>query len=176
MTNQAKVTSVDALDALRASLIIFLSKARRSLDDAGDQLRRTRLWLQHDMRTHWENEVRKCRRVLEAAEQELFSAKLSSLRDDVSFQQNAVRKAKHALAHAEEKLRNVKMWNRNYEGVADPMAKRLEGLRQFLDFDLPKGIAFLVQAQRTLEEYAESPAPSNLPSVAPATTEEPPSV
>jgi hypothetical protein len=176
MSNQAKVTSVDALDNLRAGLIIFLSKARRSLDDSGDELRRMRLWLQHDMRTKWENEERKCRRVLEAAEQELFSAKLSGLRDDVSFQQNAVRKAKHALAHAEEKLRNVKTWNRNYEAVADPLAKRLEGLRQFLDYDLPKGIAYLVQAQRTLEDYAETHAPLSPPPTDAMPPTEPPSV
>src|SRR5687768_10917158 len=113
MSNQARVSSVEALDAFRANLIVFLSKSRRCLDDAGDELRRTRLWLQHDQRVHWENQVRKSRRVLEAAEQELFSAKLSDLRDNVSFQQNAVRKAKAALAHAEERLRNVKAWTRN---------------------------------------------------------------
>ncbi len=174
MSNQAKVTSVEALDTLRASLIIFLTKARRSLDDAGDELRRMRLWLQHDMRTRWENEVRKCRRVLEAAEQELFSAKLSDLRDDLSFQQNAVRKAKAALAHAEEKLRNVKGWSRNYEGVADPLSKRLEGLRQYLDYDLPKGITHLVQIQRTLEGYAEIDLPTDAPAATPANPTESP--
>jgi hypothetical protein len=165
-SNQAKVTSLDALDALRASLIIFLSKARRSLDDAGDELRRMRAWLQHDMRTRWESEVRRCARVLEAAEQELFSAKLSSLRDNISQQQIAVRKAKADLAHAEEKLRNTKTWSRNYEAVSDPLAKRLEGLRQFLDYDLPKGITYIVQTQRTLDAYAESHAPADAPPAA----------
>lgn len=172
MSNQAKVTSVEALDSLRAGLIIFLTKGRRALDDAGDELRRTRLWLQHDMRTRWENEVRKARRVLEAAEQELFSAKLSGLRDDVSFQQNAVRKAKAALAHAEEKLRNVKGWSRNYEAASDPLAKRLEGLRQFLDYDLPKGITHLVQLQRTLEGYAEITLSPDAPDLPPASPPE----
>jgi hypothetical protein len=174
MSNQAKVTSVEALDTMRAGLIIFLTKARRCLDDAGDELRRTRLWLQHDMRTRWENELRKARRVLEAAEQELFSAKLSGLRDDLSFQQNAVRKAKAAVAHAEEKLRNVKGWSRNYEAASDPLAKRLEGLRQFLDYDLPKGITHLVQLQRTLEGYAEinlsTDSPNPLPASPPEST------
>lgn len=159
MSQKAKVTSVDALDRFRASLIIFLSKARRALDDAGDELRRTRLWLQHEQRVRWENAARKGRRDLEAAEQELFSAKLSSLRDNISAQQMAVRKARAALEHAEEKLRHVKAWSRNYEGVADPLNRRLEGLRQYLDFDLPKAVAFLVQAQRTLDAYAE-PAPA----------------
>jgi hypothetical protein len=171
MSNQAKVTSLDALDALRAGLIIFMGKAKRSLDDAGDELRRMRMWLQHDMRMRWENEVRRCARVLEAAEQELFSAKLSSLRDNISRQQIAVRKAKADLTHAEEKLRATKMWARNYEAASDPLAKRLEGLRQFLDYDLPKGIAYVVQMQRTLGEYAETHAPADAPpSAAPATT------
>jgi chromosome segregation ATPase len=154
-SSQARVSSVEVIDAFRASLIIFQSKARRCLDDAADELRRTRMWLQHEQRQRWENAVRKCARELELAEQELFSAKLSSLRDNISFQQNAVRKAKAALAHAEEKLRNVKAWNRNFDGLADPLAKQLDGLRQFLDFNLPKGITFLVQATRTLESYAE---------------------
>ena len=170
-SNQAKVTSVDVIDAFRASLILFQSKARRCLDDASDELRRTRMWLQHEQRLRWENAVRKGRRDLEAAEQELFSAKLSNLRDNISFQQNAVRKAKAALAHAEEKLRNVKTWNRNFDGVADPLGKQLEGLRQFLDFNLPKGITFLVQTTRTLEAYAEvhdAPSTPAAPPEAPA--------
>ena len=52
-SNQAKVTSVEVIDAFRASLIIFQSKARRCLDDAADELRRMRMWLQHDQRLRW---------------------------------------------------------------------------------------------------------------------------
>jgi hypothetical protein len=170
MSTQAKVTSVDALDAFRARLIIFQSKARRSLDDAADEVRRMRMWIQHDQRVKWENELRRCSRDLSLAEQELFSAKLSNLRDNIAFQQQAVRKARAAVAHAEEKLRHVKTWARNFDSVADPLAKRLEGLRQFLDFNLPKGITFLVQAARTLDAYAESHEPKEAapaPTVAP---------
>ena len=173
-SNQAKVTSVDVIDAFRASLIIFQSKARRCLDDAADELRRTRMWLQHEQRLRWENAVRKCARELELAEQELFSAKLSSMRDNITFQVNAVRKAKAALAHAEEKLRNVKAWNRNFDGLADPLGKQLEGLRQFLDFNLPKGITFLVQSTRTLEAYAEVHDSKSPPSTSPAAPPEAP--
>jgi chromosome segregation ATPase len=158
MSVQAKVTSVEALDVFRASLMIFQAKARRSVDDATDELRRTRMWLQHEQRTRWENELKKRCRTLEQAEQELISAKLSSLRDNITFQQNAVRKAKAAVAEAEEKLRHIKKWNQNFDAIADPMAKRLEGLRQFLDYNLPKGITYLVQAARTLDAYAETHA------------------
>jgi len=171
-SNQAKVTSSEALDFFRASLIIFQSKARRSLDDAADELRRTRMWLQHDQRVRWENELKKCRQVLARAEQDLLSAKLSGLRDNITFQLNAVRKAKAALEHAEVKQRQVKKWNQTFDAVADPLGKRLEGLRQYLDFNLPKGIAFLVQAARIIEEYAATPMTSG-PATSGASTAEP---
>jgi len=171
-SNQAKVTSVDALDAIRSSLLIFQGKARRALDDAADELRRTRMWLQHEQRTRWEGELKKRSRALDQAVQELMSAKLSSMRDNITFQQNAVRKAKAAVQEAEEKLRQIKKWNQNFDAIADPMAKRLEGLRQFLDYNLPKGITFLVQAARTLEAYAEVHEPKS--DAAAATTEAPP--
>ena len=167
MSLQAKVTSVDALDTFRAGLMIFQSKARRALDDASDELRRTRMWLQHEQRTRWEGELKKRSRTLDQAVQELVSAKLSSMRDNITFQQNAVRKAKAAVAEAEEKLRHIKKWNQNFDAMADPMAKRLDGLRQFLDYNLPKGITFLVQAARTLDAYAETHEPKSEP--APAT-------
>ena len=159
MTNQVRVTSIDALESLRSALIIFLTKARRSLDDARDDARRTRQWVQHDQRFHWEGQMRQRQKKLDQAEQELLSAKLSGLRDNLVFQQNAVRKAKAALAEAEEKLRCVKRWARDFDNAADPLLKRLEGLRQYLDFELPEAIASLVQAQRTLDAYTEGPAP-----------------
>jgi len=159
MANQVRVTSLDALESLRSALIIFLTKSRRSLDDARDDARRTRQWIQHDQRFHWEGQVRQRQKKLDQVEQELLSAKLSGLRDNLVFQQNAVRKAKAALVEAEEKLRCVKRWARDFDNAADPLLKRLEGLRQYLDFELPDAIAYLVQAQRTLEAYTEGPAP-----------------
>jgi chromosome segregation ATPase len=159
----AHVTSLEALEAFRASLIVFLGHAHRSVDEVGDEVRRTRGCLQNDWRTHWEQEIRKRRRLLDQAEQELLSAKLSNLRDNISAQQNAVRKAREALDHAEKKLRAVKKWSRDFESDAGPLLKRIDSLRQVLDFDLPKGVAFLLQTQRILEGYTGSaprqPAP-----------------
>ena len=160
MASQAKVTSLDALESFRASLIIFLTKGRRSLDDVGDEVRRTRQWVQNDQRLRWENELRRRRRDLAQAEQELFSAKLSGLRDSIAVPQAMARKAKAAVEEAEGKLRNIKRWNRDYDGLVDPLLKRLQGLREIFDHEMPHGITFLVGALRTLEAYSESAAPS----------------
>lgn len=74
MGNQARVTTTDAFESFRASLILFLGKARRSVDDAGDEVRRTRLWLQHDQILHWDGEIRRRTKTLDQAQQELRSA------------------------------------------------------------------------------------------------------
>ena len=161
MALQARVSSVDALESLRSALILFLSKAKRSIDDVGDDVRRTRMWLQHDQRFLWEGQVRQRQKVLGQAEQELLGAKLSGLRDNLAEPQAAVRKARAALEEGEEKLRHVKRWNRDFESASTPLIKRLEGLRHYLDFDLPNAIAYLVQAQQILHAYAEGPPPSS---------------
>jgi hypothetical protein len=164
MATQARVTSIDTLESFRASLILFLSKAHGSLDEVGDEVRRTRNWIQSDRRLHWEGEVRRRKRVLDQAEQELFSARMSVLRKTTTQQQAAVNRAKRALDEAEEKLRNVKTWNRAFDSSADPLVKGMEGFRHFLDQSMPKAISHLVRAQKTLESYAETPAPAAAPS------------
>ena len=163
MAEQAHVTSLDALEAFRASLIVFLGHAHRSVDEVGDEVRRTRGHLQNEWRTRWEQEIRKRRQLLSQAEQDLLSAKLSNLRDNISAQQNAVRKAREALDHAEKKLRKVKLWTRDFDTAVGPLVKRIDSLRHLLDFDLPKGLAYLVQAQKILEAYAESAPPTPAP-------------
>jgi DNA repair exonuclease SbcCD ATPase subunit len=173
MAEQAKVSSLDALEIFRTSLIAFLTRAHQSVDQVGDEIRRTRGWLQFDQRTHWEGEIRKRRKLLDLAEQELFSAKLSNLRDNISAQQNAVRKAREALEHAEKKLRAVKKWTRDFDGAVEPMTRRIDSLRSVLDFDLPKALAYLVQAQKILEDYAETrPTLSGPPPTAEPTPEQ----
>ena len=158
---QVKITSIDALEDFRAHLILFLTKASRSVNEVLDEVNRTRFWIQNDQRMHWEREFRRRTKVLEQAEQELMSARLSGLRQTTSIQQAAVLKAKRSLAESEEKRRMVKRWNRDFDACADPLTKKLESIRAFLDQDLPKGVSYLANAQKTLEAYTQVPAPSD---------------
>jgi DNA repair ATPase RecN len=162
MATQAKVTSTEALEAFRAKLIIYLTKARRALDDAGEEVRRMRQWLQHDQRMHWEGELRRRTKRLEQAQQELMSAQLSSHQAGaVMARQMALIKAQNELVEAEGKMRKLKAWNRNYDTVADPVVKRMDRMRQSLD-ELPKAILYLAAVQKTLEEYADSAGPASV--------------
>ncbi len=95
---------------------------------------------------------------MEQAEQELFSARLSKF-VEASTRQLAVRKAKEAVAEAEEKLRAIKHWNQKYDAATDPLAKGLEGLRQFIERQMPGAVSFLAQAQKILEAYTTPSQP-----------------
>lgn len=159
MANQAHITSLEALESFRTSLIVYLSRTRLRVDEVSNELRRTKTWLQNDQRLFWEGEIRRRRRARDQAEQELLAARLSSFNDSMTLQMLAARRARKALEEAEEKLQNVKRWTRNYESCTEPLAKKLASLRNVLDDELPKAVTYLAQTQRTLEAYAEAPLP-----------------
>jgi hypothetical protein len=154
MADRAHVTSVDAIELFRANLIAYLGKARPVLEDACDEVFRTRQWLQQDRRVHWENQLRRRRKILEEAEQTLFGARLGNLREPTSAEMAAVTRAKRALNVAEEKLRLVKRWTMDFDHRVQPLVKELEGLRTMMANDMPKAAAHLAQVIKTLDAYA----------------------
>jgi len=101
MPDQAHLTSSEAIEFFRASLIAYITKTRPLLEDACDEVFRTRDWLHNDRRIHWENQVRKRTRVLEEARQALLSAKTTHLRDTRAAYYRAAERAKRALIEAD---------------------------------------------------------------------------
>ena len=160
MAEQVRITSVDALEAFRAKLIVYLSKARPLVEDVSTEVLRTRVWLQSEQRLYWEHQLKRRTRDLENAQQALFSAGISNLREATTAEVAAVNKAKRAVAEAEAKLRLVKQWSREFDSRIEPVLKQLEKLHTVLTHELPHGVAFLTQALNTLAAYAEMAAPS----------------
>jgi len=169
MATDAKVRSIDELEAFRAGLIVFQNRARKAIDQASDEVRRTRLWIETDRIPHYSALVKKLTQRLEQAEGELMSARMSEFIDNPTVQQQAVRKAKAALQAAEEKLKAVKHWSRAFESTVQPTVKKLEGVTQFIDYDIPQAIIHMAQLIRALDAYAER---SPVLSTPPATTAE----
>ncbi len=163
MAEFAKITSLDALESFRASLIIFLAKANRALDQVADEVKRTRYWITNEKKLEWEAQRKRRQKLFDQANQELISARFSEFKNSLAVQQMAVRKAKALVDEAEQKLEMLKAWSRRFDQETEPRLKKLESLRYFLDTDLPKAIAYLVQAHRTLEAYAERSGPVDAP-------------
>lgn len=160
MADQAHVTSVEAIDLFRASLLVYVSKVKPLLEDACDEVSRTRQWLQSEQRMNCENLVRRRTKEFEAAQQALFSAGVANLRDPGMAERAAMQRAKRALTEAEDKLKRVKRWGLEFDNSAGPMVKQFENLRTLMANDLPKAVAYLSQVVQTLDAYANV-APSS---------------
>jgi hypothetical protein len=161
MSQRAKITSVEAIQAFRTKLLIYLSKARPALEEASSEVMRVRVWMEMEKRPYWMRQFLLRSQKLEDAESALFGAKLSSLgKGSVSAtQQASVQKARQAVAEAEEKLHGIGRWQRDYDKGTGPLLKQLEKLDNLLALDLPNAVAYLNEAIDTLQKYADLDAP-----------------
>ena len=155
MAEQAQVTSVEAIESFRASLILFLSKVRPTLEEVGDEVMRLQAWLQNDQRRYWESEFRKRGLKLEEAKQELFNAALSHLQQATALQHMAVQRAQRAVHDAEDKLHTVKKWERALEDRTAPLVKQIEEFQGFLTVEMGRAVAQLVQIVKALDAYTK---------------------
>jgi chromosome segregation ATPase len=161
MAQGANITSVEALDSFRAALVLYLNKARPTLDEINSEVVRLRVWLESDRRVYWEKQVRRCALKLEEAKQAVFSAEMSNLRETTSAERAAVTKAQRDLAEAEQKLTHVKKWISDFESRVAPLSKQLERLQSFLSSALPQASVHLAQSIKSLEQYANIAPPSS---------------
>ena len=161
MAERAQVTSFEAVESFRADLIVFLSRARAVLEEASDDVLRTRLWVQNDQRRLWEGETRVRYRKLEEARAELFNARLSQFQESTLLQTMAVQRAERAVREAEAKLALLKKWDRDLENRTDPLVKQVTQLHGFLTIDMGRAVAHLVQVVKALEAYADVATPGN---------------
>jgi len=155
MAEQARVTSLEAVESFRSHLIVYLSQVRPLLEEVSAGSVRTRMWLENDQRVYWENHIRRRQKELQEANQNLFAARLGSLKHETSAEYLLVQRAKRQLEDAETKLRVVKRWNRDYDGRVQPLVKQMEKLHTILTNDMVKAVAFLTQAVGTLAAYSE---------------------
>ena len=172
MPESARVSSLEAIAAFRARLLVFLTKSRPALEEVSGEIMRTRLWLQNDQRIHWEGQIRQRAKKLETAQHELYSARLARIREVTTAEQSAVNKTRRALDEAEEKLRTLKRWNRDFDSQVEPLVKQVDKLQTFLVHDLTKAGVHLAQILKSLDAYANAGPPST-PASAPATAASP---
>ena len=168
MSDQAKISSIDALEAFRADLIQYIAKARVALEDMEGDVRRTQTWLDTDRAQHWAGQIKLWTRNLHQAEQELYSANLTNPQAANAFQRMAVAKAKRNLEEAEDKMRVVKKWRQTFENRATPLLRQLDPMFHLVGQQLPKGVYSLGESIKALQSYAEKSTPTK-PAATPPT-------
>lgn len=155
MADRAQVTSVEAIESFRSALIVYLSKTRPALEEMGSEVMRAKQWLQNDKRRFWENEMKARTKKLERARAEMFSVSMSKFQEVSSAQQLLLHRAEQACDEAQKKLVLLKKWDHELENRSEPLVKMVDQFQSFVTSEMPKAIAYLTQAIRSLEAYAE---------------------
>lgn len=155
MSDQAKVSSIDALESFRADLIQYVEKARMAMENAEGEVRRTRTWLDVDRTGYWNRQMKHRVKLLDQAEAELYNVTLTSPRDSHSVQKMAVAKAKRDVMEAEEKIRRLKYWRQTFDNRVTPLLRQMDPMLFIVGQHLPKGIHALTEMIKTLQAYAE---------------------
>jgi hypothetical protein len=174
MAERAQVTSVEAIEAFRSALVVYLSKARPALEEIANEVGRAKQWLQNDQRRLWEGELKARGKKLERARAELFSVSMSKIQEVSSVQQLMVRRAEEAFDEAQKKIVMLKKWDRELENRSEPLVKQADQFQSFVTSEMPKAIAYLSQAIRALEAYTEVRMGGAGAAAVPQPTETPP--
>ena len=167
MSNQARISSIDALEAFRAELIHYIEKARVALEDMTGEARRTRSWLDVDRTQHWAGQLKRLTKLLHQAEEELYSANLSNPLAANALQKMAVARVRHKLDEAEAKMRVIKHWRQVYDNRTSPLLRQLEPMFFRVGQQLPKAVHSLGETIKTLQAYAEASRPASRPAAPP---------
>jgi hypothetical protein len=155
MADRAQITSFEAIEAFRSDLINYLSKARPALEEVSNEVLRAKQWLQNDQRRLWEGEMKARSKKLERAKSELFSVSMSKIQEVSAAQQLLVQRAKQAVEEAQQKLAMLKKWDRELDNRSEPLVKQVDQFQSFVATEMPRAIAYLTEAIKTLEAYAD---------------------
>ena len=163
MGSAAKITSTDAVRVFKVALQEYEADLRDAITQLLLEMRRAIDWLEHDRARYWPQEVRNASDALAQARSELARAESSIGADDRRScyeKRIAFEAAKRRLRNAEQKVRTVRKWRVELRQRADEFEGRLGRLTNFLDADLPRGIAALERMAAALDKYTEKAAPS----------------
>jgi len=156
MAEKAQVTAVAAIDEFRSQLVLYMSKARPTLEEVTSDVVRLRGWLETDQRMALEGLVRRRGKELEQAQAALSSARMAILRSESGAEQMAVQRSRRVLEEVEGKLKRLKHWNREFDSRVEPLARQLEKLHTFLANDLVQAVAHLARIVETLWAYTDA--------------------
>jgi hypothetical protein len=152
---RAHILSVEALEAFRSNLIVYLHAARPALDEVRGEIIRMRLWLETDRKPYWEAQIRRRAQRLQDAEAALFKIRLSPMSSGLEYAQAMVRRGREAVAEAEGKLKAVRKWIQDFDEATGPAARQIELLRERLSGELNEAVADLGRTTQLLADYAD---------------------
>ena len=175
MTRSAKVTSIDTLPLVAASLQKFRGESAVALDDLEIELRRIVEWIHHDRKQYWSKERDRAYENLTQARLQLQQARVSRRIGDHEpacvDEKRAVARAKRRLETAYQKVDEVRRWTVLIDRAVDDFQRSRTQFASWLDTDLQRAVAALNQMSESLVSYISLEAPADAPSGTPPPAE-----
>jgi hypothetical protein len=173
MPESADVRSIDALREWHAALATYGDGLAEALAGVNLEIRRAYDWLGEQM-AQWQRAVRDCQDEVTRAKAELSQRKFpgwDGREPDCTVQEKALRLARARLEHAEDQVVKCRQWiGRLPKAIDEVYLGASRRLSNFLEAELPKGLADLARRVGALEsyaglrpDYAPAPAGSSAP-------------
>lgn len=156
MNGSASVQSLEALYDWHAALCNFRTEAMESLASISLEIQRSEAWLDDQLRM-WQQESRDAEEEVAHCKVELNNRKFVNFTGrvpDCTVQEEALWAAEDRLERAREQIGIVRNW---FHRLPKMISEEYEGpsrhLMNFLEGDLPRGLALLQGQMASLEAY-----------------------
>jgi hypothetical protein len=157
MADAADVRSIDAVRDWHAALAEYGEGLAEALAGVELEIRRAHDWLEEQL-GRWQRAIRDCEEDVTRAKAELNQRKFPTWdgrEPDCSVQEKALRLAKARLEHAEDQVAKCRQWIGRLPKMIDEVyVGPSRRLANFVDAELPKGLADLARRVAALESYA----------------------
>jgi hypothetical protein len=157
MNDSANVSSIDALRELRVAFVQFDAEAKEAIVMLTLESRKAIQWLVYDRARYWPDQLRKAQEKVVHARNDLERCQLrygSEQAPSCFDQKKALEKAKRRMKLCEEKVKIVKKWTIVIRQELEEFDGELTRMNDWLEADLPRGIALLERMVRALDKYA----------------------
>ena len=159
----ANVRSLDAIDRFRAQLVEYIDAGRVALSEAESDIERTRGWLERDMVSHWNRQLRKRAELVSRAKSELYrkqtQASAKDSRPSVVDEKKALQRAERRLEEAQNRMNATKRWIRMLEREQSLYKGNVAGFSAMIERDLPHAVGLLKKMSENLEQYVAMSPP-----------------
>src|SRR5262249_14743678 len=177
MADQADVRSIDAVREWHAALTAYGESLSEAMAGVELELRRAFDWLAEQL-DRWKKAIRECEQEVVQAKAALSARKFpgwDGREPDTTGRGREVRRGKARRDHAEHQVEKARAWTGRLPQVIDEVYRGpAPRLVNFLEADLPKGLAMLDRRITALEsyaglrpDYAPGPSVSSLPNPPP---------
>jgi 16S rRNA G1207 methylase RsmC len=176
MAKSANITSTEAVSALRAALLQFVSEAQHALTALQLEARRPIDWLDHDRTLYWPREVRKASDRVAEARLELQRCEMTISGEDRRAcvqEKKLLQKAKARLELTEERIRTTRRWKFEMKKAVEEFETQLARMQRYLENDIPVAAAELQRMMLALEAYTQTFGDRSTSSAIPPSSSEP---